>query len=81
LDLDGKKHLNKDSLFRGLKKMNVKITKEEVDMFIESIDDNEDGKLSYMEFAKHMSDCDGGKTINDEQHRLFPLFESIRRKA
>ena len=81
LDVDGHKHLTNDSLFRGLKKMNIKITSEEVDMFIDSIDDNQDGKLSYMEFAKNMSDCDAGKTIDDEQHHLFPLFESIRRKA
>ena len=48
--------------------MNIKITKEEVDIFIDSVDDNQDGKLSYMEFAKNMSDCDSGKTINDETH-------------
>ena len=40
LDVDGHKHLTKDSLFIGLKKMNIKITSEEVDMFIDSIDDN-----------------------------------------
>jgi Ca2+-binding EF-hand superfamily protein len=82
LDVNHKKFLDANSIYKGLKTLNVKnITEEEIEIFIESLDDNSDKKLSYMEFANHMVDCDDGKTLDDRDHELFPLFESIRRKA
>lgn len=33
-----------------------------------------------MEFTDVLSDCDGGKTIDDPHHWAFYLFEDIRRK-
>lgn len=52
----------------------------DVEDLLEIFDLNKDGKISFMEFSRNLSDCDGGKTINDKSHWAFALFEDIRRK-
>lgn len=49
-------------------------------MLLELLDANGDGKVSYMEFTDLVTECDGGKTIDDPHHWAFYLFEDIRRK-
>lgn len=81
LDVRSTKFLEEKSLYDGLQKLNVRnITRDDVALFFETIDDNGDGKISYMEFSRHMSECDEGKTIDDPYHHLFPLFDDLRRR-
>jgi hypothetical protein len=53
----------------------------DVEDLMEIFDIDRDGRVSYMEFSKNLSDCDGGKTIDDPNHWAYPLFEDIRRKV
>lgn len=82
LDVYNKKFLDERTLYEGLQKLGVRnISKDDVALFIETIDDNGDKQISYMEFSKQMAECDDGKTLDDPSHHLFPLFEDIRRRT
>lgn len=46
---------------------------------LEVMDENHDGKVSYFEFAKHVSATAGTKAIDDQNHWAFGIFEQMRR--
>ena len=81
LDYRNNKFLDVDALHSGLTKLGVDISRSETALFLDTVDDNGDRKISFMEFSRTMAECDDGKTINDPSHHLFPLFDDIRRRA
>lgn len=81
LDTERANYLTPDTLLRGLRALGLKDwSQADAQTLIDVLDDNGDGKVSYMEFTDVLSDCDGGKTIDDPHHWAFSLFEDIRRK-
>ena len=54
-DEDGNGYIDKEELLKGLKKLNIPATKEDVEEMINEADENSDGQLSIEEFIQIMA--------------------------
>jgi hypothetical protein len=77
----GQNFLKADDLQAGLKKIGLtNLSKADVDKIMQAYDENNDGKVSYMEFAGQLTGFDGDACIDDPSHWAYYIFEDIRRK-
>mmetsp|Transcript_16477 Transcript_16477/g.25425 ORF Transcript_16477/g.25425 Transcript_16477/m.25425 type:complete len:503 (-) Transcript_16477:468-1976(-) len=53
----------------------------DIDKVYDILDDNRDGKVSYLEFLNHLAACSSTTQIDDPTHWAFRIFEDIRRKV
>lgn len=74
--------LNEDDILAGLKSLGATgFTREDARGVIALLDVNNDGKISYLEFANKLAGWSASKAIDDTSHWAFYLFEDIRRKV
>ena len=81
LDRQGANYLSPNDLLGGLKTLGeANLSLREVEDIMAIMDENRDGRISYAEFSKMLSQCSISSRMDDQAHPLFPTFEALRRR-
>lgn len=82
LDTDNSNFLTANELHAGLVKLGAReFSRTDADQVLASLDENGDGKVSYIEFASLLSSWSNAMRIDDPGHWAFSVFEAIRRRV
>jgi hypothetical protein len=79
IDVGDDNYIQTDEFLSGMKAMGCDVTNAEIRMLYQVIDENQDGMVSYGEFAKHIASIHSTKKIDNADHILFTPLDQVRR--
>jgi Ca2+-binding EF-hand superfamily protein len=82
LDTDRSNYITADELHAGLEKLGATdLTLRDCQDVVASLDENNDNKISYVEFSALLASWSGATRIDDPGHWAYHVFETIRRRV
>ena len=79
IDVGDDNYIQTEEFLSGMKAMGCNVTNAEIRMLYQVIDENQDGMVSYGEFAKHIASIHSTKKIDNADHPLFTPMDQVRR--